>query len=138
MDMEIRFDGGKKVAADFDGFTILTDQSLADGGEGNAPSPFDFFLASIGTCAGFYVYSFCENRNLDSRGISLRLRDQRSGDDTRLEKVRIQIELPPDFPEKYRKAVIRSAEQCSVKKALKDPPEFEISCTAGGDDTRAI
>jgi ribosomal protein S12 methylthiotransferase accessory factor len=134
MDMKIRYDGGKKVAADFEGFKVLTDQSVADGGGGGAPSPFDFFLASIGTCAGFYVYAFCESRRLDPRGIVLRLRDQRSEDDTRLEKVRIQIELPPDFPEKYRKAVIRSAEQCSVKKAMKNPPEFEISCTLDGDE----
>ncbi len=128
MDMEIRYGGGKKVTADFRGFTVCTDQNADDGGEDSAPGPFEFFLASIGTCAGFYVFSFCESRKIDSRGISLRLRDKRSVDDTRLEGVLIEIQLPPDFPEKYRKAVVRSADQCSVKKAIKNPPDFEIRC----------
>lgn len=133
MEIEIRYEGGKKVAADFRGFTIHTDQPVEDGGENSAPAPFEFFLASIGTCAGFYVYAFCESRKIDARGVKLRLRAERSADDTRLETVRIEIGLPPGFPEKYRKAVIRSADQCSVKKAIKNPPEFHItSVVAGG------
>lgn len=127
MDMKIRYEGGKKVVADFRGFTVRTDQPTEDGGENSAPAPFEFFLASIGTCAGFYVHAFCESRKIDTRGITLYLRDERSVDDTRLEKVRIEIHLPPEFPEKYKKAVIRSADQCSVKKAMKNPPDFDIT-----------
>lgn len=130
MEMEIRYEGGKKVAADFRGFTVHTDQPAEDGGEGRAPAPFEFFLASIGTCAGFYVYAFCESREIDARDIKLHLRAERFADDTRLETVRIEIGLPPGFPEKYKKAVIRSANQCSVKKAILGPPEFEITCVA--------
>lgn len=132
MDMEIRNRGGKKVDVDFRGFTIRTDQAIEDGGENSAPSPFEFFLASIGTCAGFYVYSFCTSREIDTEGITLRLRAEWTPDETRLETVRIQIQLPPDFPEKYRKAILRSADQCSVKKAIKNPPEFVITCEAVG------
>jgi ribosomal protein S12 methylthiotransferase accessory factor len=132
MDMEIRYAGGKKVDAEFRGFTIHTDQTVEDGGQDSAPAPFEFFLASIGTCAGFYVFTFCESREIDTRGIILHLRAERSADDTRLETVRIQIKLPPEFPEKYRKAVIRSAEQCSVKKAIMNPPDFEIICVTEG------
>ena len=128
MDMEIRYAGGKKVTAEFRGFTVLTDQAVEDGGGNSAPSPFEFFLASIGTCAGFYIYSFCESRKIPATDVVLRLEAERSADDTRLETVRIRIQLPPDFPEKYRKAVIRSADQCSVKKAVKNPPDFEITC----------
>lgn len=128
MEMEIRYEGGKKVTADFRGFTVKTDQPSEDGGENSAPAPFEFFLASIGTCAGFYVLAFCESRRIDARDITLRLLDARSVDGTRLEAVRIEIHLPPEFPEKYRKAVIRSADQCSVKKAIKNPPEFDITC----------
>ena len=130
MEMEIRYEGGKKVTADFRGFTVKTDQPPEDGGENSAPAPFEFFLASIGTCAGFYVLAFCESRKIDARDITLRLLDERSVDGTRLEAVRIEIHLPPEFPEKYRKAVIRSADQCSVKKAIKNPPEFDITCVA--------
>ncbi len=132
MDMKIRFEGGKKVAADFRGFTVHTDQPAEDGGENSAPAPFEFFLASLGTCAGFYVQAFCESRKIDARGIKLHLRAERSADDTRLEKVRIEIGLPPGFPEKYRKAVVRTANQCSVKKAILNPPEFDITCAAIG------
>jgi len=132
MEMEIRYGGGKKVSADFRGFIVQTDQPAEDGGENSAPAPFEFFLASIGTCAGFYVYSFCESRKIDARDLTLSLRAERSEDGRRLDAVRIEIHLPPDFPEKYRKAVVRSADQCSVKKAINNPPEFAITCVASG------
>jgi len=69
MDMEIVFPGGKKVNALYKGFTIPTDQSLLSGGQNSAPAPFDLFLASIGTCAGIYVLSFCQQRGIDTENI---------------------------------------------------------------------
>ena len=64
MEMKITFPGGEKVNAEFNGRTIATDQPLAAGGEGSAPTPFDYFLASLGTCAGIYVLSFCQQRQI--------------------------------------------------------------------------
>jgi ribosomal protein S12 methylthiotransferase accessory factor len=71
MEMTIRLAGGMRVSADFKGFAIATDQPQESGGEGSAPSPFDLFLASLGTCAGFYIQSFCQKRGIPTQGIGL-------------------------------------------------------------------
>jgi putative redox protein len=130
MEMTISFPGGKKVSAEWQGRTILTDQPLDSGGEGAAPSPYDYFLASLGTCAGFYVLSFCQQRGISTEQITLHQRLEFSaGEDgrKRLGKIAIDIVVPPSFPEKYHHALVRSAEACSVKKVIMSPPEFEIT-----------
>jgi ribosomal protein S12 methylthiotransferase accessory factor len=126
MDMEIRFPGKRRVDAEFQGFSIETDQSVADGGDASAPTPMALFLASIGTCAGMYVLGFCRSREIDTAGLTLGLDFQRNPDSHMVEKIVMCIGLPPGFPEKYEKSVVRAAEQCFVKKHLAKPPEFEI------------
>jgi len=129
MEIKIAFPGGKKVNAEFDGFVIKTDQPLKYGGENSAPSPYDHFLASIGTCAGFFVLSFCEKRNIPTENISLveRLEYGKTKDGKGfLEKIVLKIIVPSDFPEKYHNALVRVADQCSVKKAILSPPKFEV------------
>jgi ribosomal protein S12 methylthiotransferase accessory factor len=126
MEYDISFAGGKKVNAQFRGFTIKTDQPLEDGGENSAPSPFDYFLSALGTCAGFYVVSFCEARQLSTENIKLSLKGGYDEEKGRLETVRITIDLPPDFPQKYQKVLTRTVDQCSVKKAILNPPVFDI------------
>ena len=126
MDMEIIFSGGKKVDVLYKGLKIQTDQSKKNGGEGSAPQPFDLFLASIGTCAGIYVLSFCNKRNIPIKNIKLLLHTEKNTETKMINKIMIDIQLPPEFPEKYKQAVISSAELCSVKKHLYNPPEFEI------------
>jgi putative redox protein len=124
--MEITFDGIKVVTAHLNGHKIRTDQPVNNGGENSAPSPFDLFLASIGTCAGIYVKSFCDNRKIPTdkiRIIQTAEYDKQSG----LPKnITIDIKLPPDFPEMYKEAVIKSAELCKVKKTIANPPEFSV------------
>ncbi len=127
MDMQISFPGGKKVDAEYKGQTIRTDQPEIAGGEGSAPAPFDLFLASIGTCAGIYVLSFCQTRNIPTEAIKLIQRTERDAEKKLITKISIEISLPPEFPEKYREAVVKSAEQCAVKKHILQAPEFEIS-----------
>jgi len=122
--MEISFDGGVTVNAAFKGFVVKTDQPAAQGGEGSAPSPFDLFLASVGTCAGFFALRFCQERRIDTEGLRLWL-DATSSETKKLALVRIKISLPELFPEKYRVALIKATEQCAVKRALEDPPVFE-------------
>jgi len=129
MEYDISFAGGKKVCAQFKGFTVKTDQPEEDGGENSAPSPFDYFLSSLGTCAGFYVLSFCEARKLSTDNIKLSLKGDYNEEKGRLEMVRITIDLPRDFPEKYRKVLARTVDQCSVKKAIMNPPAFEVRAT---------
>ena len=124
--MEIRFPGGVLVEAHEEGFTIPTDQSAKDGGTNTAPSPFDLFLASIGTCAGYYALRFCQERGLRTEGLSLSLATVRDEPRKRLSKIRIEIRLPDGFPEKYRAAILLAADQCSVKRSILEPPAFEI------------
>ncbi|MBT3338745.1 MAG: osmotically inducible protein OsmC [Anaerolineae bacterium] len=127
MEMIIDFPGGARVDAHFGPYTVNTDQPPMGGGEGSAPTPFAVFLSSLGTCAGIYVLGFCRQRGLSAEGIRI-VQRMRSNPMTGLVgKVELEIQVPPDFPEKYRPALIRSADQCAVKKHFEDPPSFEIT-----------
>ncbi len=126
MNMNIRFPGSLVVEAEFDGFKVRTDQPAAVGGGESAPSPFDLFLASIGTCAGYYALRFCQVRGLPTEDLSLKVTAEKDPAVKRVTQVSIEIELPPDFPEKYREAIVHATDQCSVKKHLLHPPEIEV------------
>jgi ribosomal protein S12 methylthiotransferase accessory factor len=126
MKMEIFFDEGKKVNARYNGHVIKTDQPVESGGNGSAAAPFDLFLASIGTCAGIYVKSFCMQRGIPTDDIKI---IQNMGYDLEkglIGKIKLEIMLPPDFPEKYKSAVVNAANLCAVKKHLLNPPEIEV------------
>ena len=131
MDIRVSFPGGVRVDAELgqNGTMIRTDQSKLSGGEGSAPEPYQLFLASIGTCAGLYVLRFCQSRDLPADGIELVQRQEYDESGKRLTKVSLTIEVPDGFPAKYRRALIRAAGLCSVKKAIADPPEFEVTVT---------
>jgi len=125
--MRISFPGGKQVQAEYRGFTIQTDQSQTSGGTGLAPSPFDLFLASIGTCTGYYVMAFCQKRNIPTNEIELTLDMVRNEERHMLERIDISISLPEGFPERYVAACVKSAEQCTVKRHLQEPPEIVLT-----------
>jgi len=127
MEMEITFPGGARVDANFGGMTVKTDQPVQGGGQGSAPTPFATFLASIGTCAGIYVLGFCQQRGIPADGIKIVQRMQSDRTTGLVGQIDLEIQLPPDFPEKYKTAVIRSAEQCAVKKHLEHPPTFNVT-----------
>ena len=131
MDMEIYFPGNKRVYARYKGFVVETDQSVNSGGDGSAPAPFDLFLVSIGTCAGIYVLAFLEQRGLSTDGAGVVLRQERDPASKLISKITLELRLPADFPEKYRDAVVRAAEQCAVKRHLDNPPVFETYVTLG-------
>ena len=124
--MTVRFPGGKRVDAEYGGFTIRTDQPPRAGGEGSAPQPFDLVLASIATCAGIYVKGFLDSRGLSAEGLGLEMEVVPDPATHRIARLVLAIRLPPDFPEKQREAVIRAADLCAVKKHIFDPPAFEI------------
>jgi putative redox protein len=124
--MEIIFEGGKVVTAYSHGHIIKTDQPVHSGGQNSAPSPYELFLASIGTCAGIYVKSFCDNRNIPTENIKI-IQTAEFDEETGLPtNIKLDIKLPADFPEKYKEAVISVAELCKVKKTMADPPVFEV------------
>lgn len=123
MEMVIDFTGGSRVDAHFGNFTVATDQPPV----ASAPTPFALFLSSIGTCAGIYVLGFCKQRNLPAEDIRIIERVHTNPFTGMVEKIDLDIQVPPSFPEKYRDSLIRSAELCAVKKHLEKPPRFEIT-----------
>ena len=125
MTMKISFAGGKVVHAQTKGFTIVTDVPSEPGGEVSAPSPVDLLLASLGTCTSYYVLHFCEQRGLSLDRVGLSLDVDRDGETERIAKIRISIEVPSSFPDRYLDAIVKAASQCTVKKYLEDCPAIE-------------
>ncbi len=123
MEMLIDFPGGSRVDAHFNGLTVPTDQPPG----ATAASPFEVFLASIGTCAGIYVLGFCQQRGVPATDIRIIERVNHSRMTGMVETIELEIQVPPTFPEKYRDSLIRSASLCAVKKHLEKPPRFEIT-----------
>lgn len=117
--------GGRRVDAAVGRHVVRTDQPLDNGGQDTAPSPFEHFLVSIGTCAGIFVQGFCAKRSLPTEGIRIVERPRYASDGT-LSGVDLDIQVPPSFPEKYREALVRVADQCSVKKAIQAQPQFQV------------
>lgn len=126
MDIEVFFEEGAKVNARMGKHVVKTDQKEHGGGEDSAPAPFDYFLVSLATCAGIYVKVFCKKRGIDSSGIRIYQHHHNDPQTRKLTGIDIEIVLPDEFPEKYREAVIKAADQCAVKRALKDPPEIAV------------
>lgn len=126
MELVVSFPGGKKIDAEYNGYNIKTDQPVQAGGESSAPAPFDLFLASIGTCAGIYIQGFCQSRGLSTENMKIIQRMEYNPVKRLIGKIELEIQIPEDFPEKYRDAVINAAELCAVKKHLQNPPEFTI------------
>ncbi|MBV6395987.1 MAG: hypothetical protein HFACDABA_01575 [Anaerolineales bacterium] len=126
MEMIIDFPGGARVDAHFRGHRLATDQPAGGGGADSAPTPFEVFLASIGTCAGIYILGFCRQRGLPTEGIRILQRNHFNPVSGMTDRIELEIQVPPRFPKHYRDALIRSADLCKVKKTLEQPPLFEI------------
>lgn len=125
--IDVFFPGGKRVSAKIGDMVVPTDQAAENGGSGTAPEPFQLFLASIATCAGIYALEFCRAREVSAEGMTLTLTYEMDAKNQVCERLNIDLKLPPDFPEKYRKAVVRVMDLCSVKKHILNPPEFVIT-----------
>jgi ribosomal protein S12 methylthiotransferase accessory factor len=123
MEILVDFPGGARVDAHFGGFTVPTDQPPV----ASAPMPFDLFLASIATCAGIYVLGFCQKRGLPTDRIQIVQRTHSDPATGMVERIDIEIHVPPTFPEKYRESLVRAAELCKVKKHLEKPPVFNVT-----------
>lgn len=131
-DIKVLFPGGKRVDVEYKGFMIQTDQPAYQGGDGSAPAPFDLFLASIAACAGYYALAFCQNRGIATEKLSVVMRTEKNPETKMVDRVSIAVTLPPEFPEKYTKAVLRSVESCAVNAHIMKPPAFEVSARMSG------
>ncbi len=127
--MEITFGDGLRVRAEFDGLSVETDQPVASGGDGSAPGPYHLFLASLGTCAGYFALRFMRQRGIDPEGARLTLSTESDAKTGLATSVRIDLALPPGFPEKYRRAIVLAMDQCKVKRQLEQPPTVVASAS---------
>lgn len=125
-EIRVALPGGLRADAEYKGFTIKTDQPVAEGGEGTAPSPFDLFLASLATCAGFYTVAFCRERGIPTDKASVVMRWDRAPGTKKIDKIRIEVQLPAGFPEKYKRAIVKAVDSCTVKAVIQNPPVFEV------------
>jgi putative redox protein len=137
MDIIVTPVGGKRIDAQLGRFTIHTDQSPANGGEGIAIEPFALFLVSLATCAGAYVVEFCKARDIPTEGIRLVQHSDSDPVTGHLERVRLEVQVPENFPPRYREAVARAAAACKVGKALRHPPELQVTTHVAGRETAA-
>lgn len=115
---------GMRITVDVDGHSIPTDLPEAKGGTNEAPDPFVLFLASLTSCTAVFAKRFCDEREIPTEGMAVRAVCELTEDPVRLETMALELTLPEGFPEKYRKAVLRAVDQCTVKKHLVEP--FEI------------
>jgi ribosomal protein S12 methylthiotransferase accessory factor len=127
MEIHVTFPGGRQVDAMIGQFIVRTDQPHAEGGLNTAPTPFDLFLVSLATCAGFYVVRFCQARQIPTDEIRLIQRSETDPKGGALQRVSVEIHVPKSFPAQYLDAVARAAASCKVKKTLEHPPRFEIT-----------
>jgi ribosomal protein S12 methylthiotransferase accessory factor len=125
-EIKIVFGDGLKVNAEYKGFLVKTDQPVHQGGGGTAPSPFDYFLVSLATCAGFYALEFCQARKILTGALAVSMSTERGAVSKMIEKVTIHVDLPPGFPEKYKDAIGKAVDHCAVKAHILKPPQFEI------------
>lgn len=127
--LNVEFPGGLRVDARIRDQIIKTDQPVTAGGDGSAPSPFELFLGSIATCAGIYALGFCNSKGISTEGMSISMDLERNMTTGLIGKVNLDLKLPEGFPEKYKGAIVKSMDLCTVKKHLQTPPEFEITTT---------
>jgi ribosomal protein S12 methylthiotransferase accessory factor len=125
-EIKIVFGGGLKVDAEYKGFVIKTDQPVREGGGGTAPSPFDYFLVSLAACAGYYALEFCQARKIPTAKLGVSMTTERGAISKMIERVAVRLDLPPDFPPRYREAIVKAVDHCTVKAHILRPPRFEV------------
>jgi putative redox protein len=125
-EIKIVFGGGLKVDAVIRDRVIGTDQPVSDGGGGTAPTPFDLFLASLATCAGYYALAFCIGRKISTEGLALSLVTEKETGAKTIGRMTIRIGLPSGFPEKYKDAIVKAVDSCAVKAHINHPPVFDV------------
>lgn len=122
----VKFGNGLEVDVEYKGFVVKTDQPARESGGGTAPSPFDYFLVSLAACAGFYALAFCRERKISVEGLAVTMATERGEVSKMIDKVTIAVDLPAHFPEKYRFALVKAIDHCTVKAHILRPPQFEI------------
>jgi ribosomal protein S12 methylthiotransferase accessory factor len=136
MELSVSFPGGKKVDVIFGTHHLCTDQPLVAGGDDSAPAPYDVFLASIAACAGIYAAGFCQARGLDPRLVELVEHVTFDPTSHLAAAVAIDVRVAPEFPERHLAGLVRSVDQCKIKKSLASPPQIKVNLLRSAPTTR--
>ncbi|MEX5586627.1 OsmC domain/YcaO domain-containing protein [Pseudomonas urmiensis] len=126
MEIKVNFLDNLRLEAKFDDFTVVADQPIRYKGDGSAPGPFDYFLASSALCAAYFVKLYCQTRNIPTENIRLSQNNIVDPENRYNQIFKIQVELPADISEKDRQGILRSIDRCTVKKVVQTGPEFII------------
>jgi ribosomal protein S12 methylthiotransferase accessory factor len=134
MEIKVNFLDKLRLEAKFDDFTVIADQPIRYKGDGSAPGPFDYFLASSALCAAYFVKLYCTTRNIPTENIRLSQNNIVDPENRYQQIFKIQVELPADISEKDRQGILRSIDRCTVKKVVQAGPEFVIEEVANLDE----
>lgn len=134
MEIKVNFLDNLRLEAKFDDFTVITDQPIRYKGDGSAPSPFDYFLASSALCAAYFVRVYCLARDIPTDNIRLSQNNIVDPENRYNQIFKIQVELPESISEKDREGILRSIERCTVKKVVQTGPEFQIETVENLDE----
>jgi ribosomal protein S12 methylthiotransferase accessory factor len=139
MEIKVNFLDKLRLEAKFDDFTVIADQPIRYKGDGSAPGPFDYFLASSALCAAYFVKLYCNTRNIPTENIRLSQNNIVDPENRYKQIFKIQVELPEDISEKDRLGILRSIDRCTVKKVVQEGPDFIIEEVANLDaDAQAL
>lgn len=134
MEINVNFLDNLRLEAKFDDFSVITDQPIRYKGDGSAPNPFDYFLASSALCAAYFVRVYCRARDIPTDNIRLSQNNIVDPENRYNQIFKIQVELPEDLPEKHRQGILRSIDRCTVKKVVQTGPTFEIETVDNLDE----
>ncbi|RTR32703.1 OsmC domain/YcaO domain-containing protein [Shewanella atlantica] len=134
MEIKVNFLDNLRLEAKFDDFTVTADQPIRYKGDGSAPSPFDYFLASSALCAAYFIKVYCKARDIPTENIRLSQNNIVDPEDRYNQIFQIQVELPDDISEKDRVGILRSIDRCTVKKVVQTGPEFKIETVESLDE----
>ncbi|WP_299787500.1 OsmC domain/YcaO domain-containing protein [uncultured Shewanella sp.] len=134
MEIKVNFLDNLRLEAKFDDFTVTADQPIRYKGDGSAPSPFDYFLASSALCAAYFIKVYCKARDIPTENIRLSQNNIVDPEDRYNQIFQIQVELPDDISDKDRAGILRSIERCTVKKVVQTGPEFKIETVENLDE----
>lgn len=139
MEINVNFLDNLRLEARFDDFSVITDQPIRYKGDGSAPSPFDYFLASSALCAAYFVRVYCKARDIPTNNIRLSQNNIVDPENRYNQIFKIQVELPEDLSDKDRQGILRSIDRCTVKKVVQTGPEFQIETVESLDrDAQAL
>ncbi|WP_069384332.1 OsmC domain/YcaO domain-containing protein [Halomonas caseinilytica] len=134
MEIKVNYLDNLRLEAKFDDFTVISDQPIRYKGDGSAPGPFDYFLASSAMCAAYFVKVYCNARDIPTENIRLSQNNIVDPENRYKQIFKIQVELPEDLSDKDRQGIMRSIERCSVKRVVQNVPEFQIETVENLDE----